>query len=308
MLDAALAGKIDLLVSVGGSFNEVMPNPAGVEEALRRIPVRVHFDIALSAQMLIEPADTVVLLPAATRYEMPGGVTETTTERRVVLSPEIPGPRVGEARPDWEVYMDLARRVRPELADRLTFKDTGEIRAEIARCIPAYDGIQHLTKPGDSFQYGGPLLCAGWEFPTPDGRAHFKPVAVPARRVPAGRFVVVTRRGKQFNSMVQADVDPINLAPRDGILMSPEDMGRLGLQAGETVELVNEHGIFRGRVLPARVAAGTLQVYWPEGNVLVDPASRSPLAKLPAYKDIVVTVRPLAERSAGPASAGMASG
>lgn len=41
----------------------------------------------------------------------------------------------------------------------------------------------------------------------------------------------------------------------------------------------------------ADVSLGTVQVYWPEGNVLVDPALRSPLAKIPAYKDIVATVR-----------------
>jgi anaerobic selenocysteine-containing dehydrogenase len=118
---------------------------------------------------------------------------------------------------------------------------------------------------------------------------------VPQREVSPDRFLVVTRRGKQFNSMVQADIDPTNLAPRDGILMNPEDMGRLGMRAGQAVELVNEHGVFRGRVFPAPVAPGTLQVYWPEGNVLVDPASRSPLAKIPAYKEVVATVRPAAE-------------
>ena len=31
----------------------------------------------------IDTNDTVLLLPAATRYETPGGVTETSTERRV---------------------------------------------------------------------------------------------------------------------------------------------------------------------------------------------------------------------------------
>ena len=41
------------------------------------MPLRVHADIVLSSQMLVEPADTVLLLPATTRYEMPGGVTET---------------------------------------------------------------------------------------------------------------------------------------------------------------------------------------------------------------------------------------
>ena len=43
----------------------------------------------------------VIILPAATRYEQEGGGTETTTERRIIFSPEIPGHRVGEARSEW---------------------------------------------------------------------------------------------------------------------------------------------------------------------------------------------------------------
>ncbi len=291
MLDAALEGKIDVLFAVGGSFNEVMPDPLRVEEALRRIPLRVHFDVVLSSQMLLDPLEAVILLPAATRYEMPGGVTETTTERRVILSPEIPGPRIGEARPEWEVYMELARRVRPEYAERLQFRDTAHIREEIARCVPLYEGIQRLREGGDSFQYGGPLLCSGWTFPTPDGKAHFKTLSVPRRELRPGLFLVVTRRGKQFNSMVHEDVDPINAAPRDAVLMHPDDLRRLGLREGEEVELVNEHGVLRGRVRAAAVAQGTVQVHWPEGNVLVDPSVRSPLAKIPGYKDVVAAVR-----------------
>ena len=104
-----------MLFSAGGNFLEVLPDPAAVEAGLARVPLRVHMDIVLSSQMLVEPADTVLLLPATTRYEIPGGVTETSTERRVILSPEIPGPRIEEARPEWEVLLDLARRVRPEL-------------------------------------------------------------------------------------------------------------------------------------------------------------------------------------------------
>ena len=40
--------------------------------------------------MLVEPADTVYVLPTRTRYEQTGGGTETSTERRVIFSPEIP--------------------------------------------------------------------------------------------------------------------------------------------------------------------------------------------------------------------------
>ena len=141
-----------------------MPNPTYVDEALSRTPLRVHQDIVVSSQMLVDPGETVILLPAATRYEMPGGITQTSTERRIMFSPEIEGRRIGEARPEWEVYLDLARRVKPELADRLTFTGTQAIREEIARVVPMYDGIQHLRKTGDQVQYGGEHLCAGWNF------------------------------------------------------------------------------------------------------------------------------------------------
>ena len=66
--------------------------------------LRVHQDIVLSSSMLVEPADTVLVLPATTRYETPGGGTETTTERRIVFSPEIEGRRIGSARPEWGVF------------------------------------------------------------------------------------------------------------------------------------------------------------------------------------------------------------
>ena len=110
MLDAADEGRLEVLVSSGGNFLEVLPDPEWCRRALGRVPLRVHADIMLSSQMLVDPADTVVLLPAATRYEIPGGVTETSTERRVIFSPEVPGPRIGEARPEWQVFVELATR------------------------------------------------------------------------------------------------------------------------------------------------------------------------------------------------------
>ena len=143
-----------------------------MRQALGRVPLRVHLDIVLSAQMLVEPADTVVLLPVQTRYEMRGGVTETSTERRVIFSPEIPGPRIEEARPEWEVFTELARRARPEMAHLVQFSGTPEIREEISRLVPNYALMRSLKAEGDQFQYGGPMLCAGWRFPTADGKAH----------------------------------------------------------------------------------------------------------------------------------------
>jgi molybdopterin-dependent oxidoreductase alpha subunit len=286
-IDAADEGKLDVLFSVGGNFLEVMPDPAHVETAMSRVPLRVHMDIVLSSQMLVDTSDTVVLLPAATRYETRGGVTETTTERRVIFSPEIPGRRVGEARPELEVLMDLARRVRPELRDRLTFTGTAAIRDEIARAVPMYDGIQHLHRQGDQFQYGGPHLCAGWDFPTADGKAHFSPVALPRREVPEGMFAVTTRRGRQFNSMVHERRDGVTGAPRDAVFMCAADAERLALRQGDPVVLRNALGELRGQVFLAPVKAGSLQVHWPEAETIIDRTRRSPVGGVPDYNAVV---------------------
>ncbi|MFB2973087.1 molybdopterin-dependent oxidoreductase [Aerosakkonema sp. BLCC-F183] len=315
-IDAAYENNLDVLFSVGGNFLEVLPDPEYVEAALQRVPLRVHMDIVLSSQMLLEPADTVVLLPATTRYEVTGGVTETTTERRVIFSPEIPGHRIGEARPEWEVFMELARRIRPEIADKLYFccgiscgvscgagvspaigdgtgetpipqESTAAIREEIALVIPQYAGIQHLKEAGDQFQYGGSHLCFGWHFPTPDGKAHFAPLSLPERELPEGCFLVTTRRGKQFNSMVQERKDAITGAVRDAVLMSGEDAEKLGLKDGDAVVLKNDLGELRGKVYIATVKPGNLQVHWPEGNVLLDKKKRSPASGIPDYNAIV---------------------
>jgi molybdopterin-dependent oxidoreductase alpha subunit len=299
MLDAAHDGKLDVLISSGGNFREVLPDPAYVDAAMARIPLRVHVDIVLSSQMLTDPADTVVLLPAATRYEMPGGVTETSTERRVIFSPEIPGPRIGEARPEWEIFVDLAKRVRPDLADLVHFGGTADIRADIARCVPAYDGIQRLAAFGDQFQYGGPHLAAGWKFPTPDGKAHWSVVRPPTIDLPDGSFMVATRRGKQFNSMVHERTDGLTGAAREAVLISLADAQRLGLADGDPVLLRSASGEFRGRARLAQVTPGNLQVHWPEAEGLIDRGRRSPQAGIPDYNAVVTVEKIDAAAAAG---------
>jgi anaerobic selenocysteine-containing dehydrogenase len=276
-----------VLFAAGGNFLEVLPDPVYVEEALGRIPLRVHMDLVPSTQMLVPPGEAVVILPAQTRYEIRGGVTETSTERRIIFSPEIPGPRIGEARPEWEVFLEAAKRARPELAGKLHFDGTAAIREEIARVVPMYDGIQLLRKAGDEIQYGGRHLCSGWKFPTSDGKAHFSVVEPPRTELPEGMFLLATRRGKQFNSMVQGASDPITGAVREAVLMSGHDARQLGLEHGDPVRLRNEFGELRGLVCVAPMRPGNLEVHWPEGEVLIDRRRRSPQAGIPDYNAIV---------------------
>lgn len=274
-IDAAAENKLDFLFSVGGNFLDVLPDPDYVESALSNIPLRVHMDIMVNKQMFLEPQETVLLLPATTRYEMPGGVTETSTERRVIYSPEIPGRRIGEARPEWQVFMELARRVRPEIADKLQWSNTAQMRQEIAMVIPSYAGIQNLKEAGDQFQYGGSHLGFGWNFATPDGKATFAILSPQTKAIPEGYFSVATRRGKQFNSMVQEQKDQITGARREAILINKNDAEKLGLNQGDRVILKNDLGEYKGKVYTAPITPGNLQIHWPEGNILLDKSKRS---------------------------------
>lgn len=290
MLDAAGAGGLDVLWSSGGNFLEVLPEPDVVRAGLERVPLRVHQDIVVSSQMLV-PGDDVVLLPVATRYEQEGGGTSTTTERRVAFSPEIAVPP-GRARSEWRLFADVAVRVRPDLAAAFDWSDNRALRAEIARVVPAYAGIEHLERTGDAVQWGGRHLCSDGRFPTPTGRARFSPLHPPEHPVPPGRFLVTTRRGKQFNSMVHAEVDPLTGASRDAVYLDHDDASALGLAHGDPVLLRSSVGEFRGVVHLCRMPRASLQVHWPEGNVLLpsSPDHREPGSRIPDYQAVVEVV------------------
>ena len=296
-LEAAGRGEIDGFYAIGGNFLETMPDPPRTEAALAKIPLRIHSDIVLTKQMLVEPANVVYILPARTRYEQRGGGTETTTERRVIFSPYVPGHDVGEARAEWEMLLDFARAVKPADYGRLHLADAAAIREDIARTIPAYARIANLERGGDQFQIGGARLCENRTFATSDGRAHFQPVAPPRRpeaRPPgseAPSFLLATRRGKQFNSMIQRDHDPLTGADRDHIFMSPADAERLGLREDEPVVLRSSAGTFRGRVFIDEVTEGTLQGHWPEVDVLIPAGITEPTGGVPDYNARVTVER-----------------
>ncbi|HET9178651.1 MAG TPA: FdhF/YdeP family oxidoreductase [Terriglobia bacterium] len=290
MVLGAERGEIDMLWQSGGNFMDTLPEPERVREALARLRLRVHQDILVNPTMLVDPGETVVLLPSRNRYEQRGGGTETSTERRVIYSPEIPGPRPGEARDEWEIPVLLARHMDPESAAKaFPWKDTADIREEIDRICPTYHGIGNLRRKGDSFQYGGPRLLAD-SFGTPSGKGYFSAVDLPQDQVPKGKFMVSTRRGMQFNSIVHDNADPLTGARRDDVLMAAEDAARLALRAGDRVVLRNEYGRLRGRVKIDRVKPGSLQVHWPEGNALV-PSGRLDESGVPDYNAVVEVSR-----------------
>ena len=297
MIERAANGDLDAFWIVGGNFLETLGDEERSTRALARPGLRIHQDIVLSSSMLVEGDGDVVLLPAVTRYESTGGGTETSTERRIIFSPEIPGRRIGSARPEWQVFGDVMARVRPAEAARIRFESADAIRQEISRAVPLYRGIEQLHAKGDHVQWGGRLLYEDGRFGTPDGKARFSVVAPTARSLDsisgAGEarggpcFYVSTRRGKQFNSMVQRDRDPLTGASRDDVFISPEDLTRLHLSDGAPVELTSADGTFRGRLRAAAMTPGNLEVHWPEGNALLCGRAIDPESLEPDYNAVV---------------------
>jgi predicted molibdopterin-dependent oxidoreductase YjgC len=186
MIDAAQAGKIKFLYTIGGDLLDTVPDSAIVANALERIPVRVHQDLTLNPSMLLDAQETVLLLPAQTRYEQLTGGTSTSTERRVRFTPEIPGRRVAEALPQWEIPVRLGRKAVPGSNRLFPFSDTRSIREEMSRVMPIYRGVEKLSEEGDQLQWGGPQLYRDGFSMMPTHRALF--TAVEPAEVECGKL------------------------------------------------------------------------------------------------------------------------
>src|SRR5262249_145495 len=262
MVEHSADGDVDVFWIVGGNFLETLPDPDRSLRSLRRPRLRIHQDIAVSSSMLADGDGDVVILPATTRYESEGGGTETTTERRIVFSPEIPGRRIGRAMPEWQVFGEVVARARPDRAPLIRFQTAALVRDEIARAVPLYAGIERLRAKGDQVQWGGRTLYADGWVGTTARKAPFSVLRPPASapRDDASSFRVSTRRGKQFNSMVQRDSDPLTGADREDVLMSAEDLTRLNLRSGDKVRLRSANGVFTGRAKAAPIRPGNLEV------------------------------------------------
>jgi anaerobic selenocysteine-containing dehydrogenase len=115
----------------------------------------------------------------------------------------------------------------------------------------------------------------------PGGRALFSVVPLPRAAIPDGKFLLATRRGKQFNSILYGTSDPITGARvRTDVLLAEGDLAALGLADGDRVVLRSELGEMAATARVGPVRARHVQAFWPEANVLIgrryDPVSGEP--------------------------------
>ena len=159
-----------------------MPDPSS-SPTPSRSPVAVpgpllNTSLLLDARSLGAPART-------TRYEQRSGGTSTSTERRIRFTPEIPGHRIGQTLPEWEIPVLIGRKSMSNGDKLFPFNDTQAIREEMGRVMPIYQGIEKLTKESDQLQWGGPYLFKDGFTAMPNNRALFTVLEPPDRRATA---------------------------------------------------------------------------------------------------------------------------
>ena len=89
--------------------------------------------------------------------------------------------------------------------------------------------------------------------------------------------------------------------------MNADDAAQLHVRTGDTVTLVNDVGRYEGRAFLAPIAAGNLQIHWPEGNVIIQRGVVDKTGGVPDYNAIVRVERVGSRTSAPHANASVAA-
>jgi len=287
MLEAAHGGNIKLLVSLGGNLLDTMPDRPVVRETLERIPCRIRFDVMMNHEALVEPGDALLILPVRNWYEWDHVFTTTSTDRTIrAFGPSI-RPRCPGLPESWQALREIARRVLGDGKPGFDYRNTDAIRRAMNRDIWMYRGIDALNEPHAEMQWGGPTLYSRGFDHMPDKKARFTPLRPRVLDLPAGWFMLSTRRGwGQWNSQHRTDTarDYMSGASdHSDVLLNPADADALNLANGRPIVLHSD----RGAALTGRchrdpsVGPRHVQVFWPFANDLIprgiyDPASCEP--------------------------------
>ncbi len=297
IIGGALSKEIRGMYMMGENPFLSDPNTNKVRKALAALDFLCVQDIFLTETA--EFAD--VILPASSFFEKTG--TFTNTDRRVQVGRKaLSSP--GEARLDWEIVCDVARRMGYPMA----YDSTEEIFEEFTALAPSYAGLTHenLQPTGklwpcpDPETGDGIQILFGDGFPTPSGRGKF--VAAqhqPPAELPDAEYPFVLNTGRLLEhwhtgTMTRRSRALDAIQPQAFCEMHPEDLAELGVETGEPVQLATRRGSI---VLAVRASTAT-----PRGNVFLPfhfreaPANilthdkLDPFGKIPEFKFSAVKV------------------
>jgi assimilatory nitrate reductase catalytic subunit len=266
MFEAIERGEIKALWVMATNPAVSLPRAGAVRDALGRLELFVASENVLSNDTV--NAGAHVLLPAAAWGEKDG--TVTNSERRISRQRAFV-PLPGEARPDWWIVSEAARRMG--FANAFDYASAADIFREHA-ALSAFenDGTRDfdlgaLAKISDeSFNAFDPLVWPAREgevsdtrffaqggFFTPDRKARFVAPEVPALRATIDEtypFVLNTGRVRdQWHTMTRTGLSPRLGAhtPEPFVEVHPNDAQRLKLKDFARVKTAHGAGIFRVR-------------------------------------------------------------
>jgi formate dehydrogenase major subunit len=275
------------------------PNINKVRKALSRLDFLVVQDIFLTETA--EFAD--VVLPASSYLEKDG--TYTNTDRRVQLGRKVFDPP-GEARVDWEIVQDIARRLGLDW----DYTSPQEVFEEMVPLMPDYANLSHdaLGASGKLYPVDDPATSDGTvvlfddRFNTADGLAHLVPAEwLPAKELPDDEFPYVLNTGRLLQhwhtgSMTRRSYALDTIAPRAEAYLHPADAAELGLTDGGLARVTSRRGeIVLNVRFSHREARGNVFIpfHFREAAAnLLTIDEIDPTGKIPEFKFCAVRVEP----------------
>ncbi|HVC92780.1 MAG TPA: FdhF/YdeP family oxidoreductase [Pirellulales bacterium] len=311
-IEAAHAGRLKLGVCLGGNLYGSNPDAAFAAAALARLELVVYLNTTLNTSHAHGLAAETIILPVLARDEEPQPTTQESMFNYVRLSDGGPARHEGP-RSEVQIVADMASRVlgAEGPVDWGELRDTGQIRKAVAAIVPGFEKLAEIGETKQEFQIAGRVLHVP-RFPTATGRAKLHTHALPELLGGEGQLRLMTVRSEgQFNTVVYEDYDLYRgIDRRDVVLVHPDDIERLGLNADRRVTVRSETGALDGIVIRAfpKIKPGNALMYYPEANVLVsrrlDPLSKTPSFKgVPIWLEAATNCEPAVRRAALPVAA-----
>ena len=242
-----------------------------------------------------------MVLPASAFPEKSGSFTNT--DRRVQIGRQAIDPP-GDARQDWWIVQELARRIGLDW----NYAGPADVHAEMRACMPSIEGItwarlareDAVTYPCDDETQPGQEIIFADGYPTPSGRGRLVPVApAPPDERPDSSYPFVLTTGRQLEhwhtgQMTRRAAVLDALEPEAICEMSPSDARHLNLTPGAAVRLITRRGTIETTLrVSERTPDGT--VFMPfcyaeaAANRLTNP-KLDPFGKIPELKYCAVRV------------------
>ena len=291
IMDAVHAGDIRSMYILGE--NPAMSDP-DVEHARAALALLDH--LVVQDIFLTETANYAdVILPASAWAEKTG--TVTNTNRQVQMGrPAVSPP--GEAREDWAITVELARRLGLDWG----YSHPREVFAEMKRSMKSLDNITWerlesegaVTYPSLSPEDPGQAIVFGDRFPRAEGRARFTPASIVApAELPDAEYPMILTTGRQLEhwhtgSMTRRATVLDAVEPEANASLNPKTLRRLGVAPGDMIEIATRRGAIRTMARADRAVAEDM-VFVPfayveaAANVLTNP-QLDPYGKIPEFK------------------------